>query len=144
MIAFIASYFNDLVVPYHPKRAFCCQTAGLLLVPRVFKSRTGGRGFRFKVSLLWNQVPVFGSHTPTLVLRLGLKVFVVIKHIVRSDSGDPESSLCYVVIGLGCWGIPNMHCVFIYHSGFSHQFYMIYNHLHIPTYKYLFLKCCKT
>uniref|UniRef100_A0A3Q3KA17 Reverse transcriptase domain-containing protein n=1 Tax=Monopterus albus TaxID=43700 RepID=A0A3Q3KA17_MONAL len=36
------SYLKDLVEPYHPNRALHSQSAGLLVVPRVHRSRMGG------------------------------------------------------------------------------------------------------
>jgi len=38
-------------VGYFPNRALCSQTAGLLVVPRVSKSRKGGIAFSYQLSL---------------------------------------------------------------------------------------------
>lgn len=46
-------------------RALCSQTAGLLLVFRVFKSRFRGRAFSFQASPLCNQLPVCNQETYT-------------------------------------------------------------------------------
>ncbi|MEY6417160.1 hypothetical protein WJF81_24955, partial [Salmonella enterica subsp. enterica serovar Corvallis] len=51
------SYIRDLIGPYVPNRALCSQTAGLLVVPRVSRSRMGGRSFSYQAPLLWNQLP---------------------------------------------------------------------------------------
>jgi len=39
----VPSYLKDLIVRYFPMEHLCSQTAGLLMVPRVSKSKTGGR-----------------------------------------------------------------------------------------------------
>jgi len=46
-----------LVVPYCPTRELRSLNAGLLLVPRVLKSRMGARAFSYQAPLLWNQLP---------------------------------------------------------------------------------------
>ncbi|XP_065326200.1 uncharacterized protein LOC135932628 [Pelmatolapia mariae] len=74
------SYLNDLVVPYHPIRALCSRSAGLLVVPRVFKSRMGGRAFSFQAPLLWNQLPVWIRETDTIsTFKIRLKTFLFVK-----------------------------------------------------------------
>uniref|UniRef100_A0A669EKP4 Reverse transcriptase domain-containing protein n=1 Tax=Oreochromis niloticus TaxID=8128 RepID=A0A669EKP4_ORENI len=74
------SYLNDLVVPYHPIRALRSCTAGLLVVPRVFKSRMGGRAFSFQAPLLWNQLPVWIRETDTIsTFKIRLKTFLFAK-----------------------------------------------------------------
>jgi len=57
------SYLKDLIFGYFPNRALFPQTGGLLVVPRVSKSRTGG----IAASIC------FGKQTPSLPLTLGLK-----------------------------------------------------------------------
>ncbi|TWW58968.1 hypothetical protein D4764_06G0004980 [Takifugu flavidus] len=53
------SYLEELVVtPYQPNRPLRSQNAGLLVVPRVSRSRMGGRAFSYQAPLLWNQLPV--------------------------------------------------------------------------------------
>lgn len=52
------SYLEELVIPYQPNRPLRSQNAGLLVVPRVFRSRLGGRAFSYQAPLLWNQLPV--------------------------------------------------------------------------------------
>lgn len=52
------SYLEELVIPYHPNRPLRSQNAGLLVVPRVSRSRMGGRAFSYQAPLLWNQLPV--------------------------------------------------------------------------------------
>ncbi|TWW62397.1 hypothetical protein D4764_04G0010440 [Takifugu flavidus] len=52
------SYLEELVIPYQPNRPLRSQNAGLLVVPRVSRSRMGGRAFSYQAPLLWNQLPV--------------------------------------------------------------------------------------
>ncbi|TWW59476.1 hypothetical protein D4764_06G0010060 [Takifugu flavidus] len=52
------SYLEELVILYQPNRPLRSQNAGLLVVPRVSRSRMGGRGFSYQAPLLWNQLPV--------------------------------------------------------------------------------------
>ena len=78
------SYLKELIVPYHPTRALRSQNAGLLVVPRVFKSTMGGKAFNYQAPLLWNHLPdsVRGADTLS-TLRVGLKPSFLIKLIVR-------------------------------------------------------------
>ena len=39
------SYLEQLIVPYRPSRTLRSQDAGLLVIPRISKSRMGGRAF---------------------------------------------------------------------------------------------------
>ncbi|TWW54028.1 hypothetical protein D4764_0190130 [Takifugu flavidus] len=52
------SYLEELVIPYQPNRPLRSQNAGLLVVPRVSRSRMGGRAFSYQAPLLWSQLPV--------------------------------------------------------------------------------------
>ncbi|TWW74291.1 hypothetical protein D4764_14G0002920 [Takifugu flavidus] len=52
------SYLEELVHLYQPNRPLRSQNAGLLVVPRVSRSRMGGRAFSYQAPLLWNQLPV--------------------------------------------------------------------------------------
>ncbi|TWW53113.1 R2 Retrovirus-related Pol polyprotein from type I retrotransposable element [Takifugu flavidus] len=52
------SYLEELVIPYQPSRPLRSQNAGLLVVPRVSRSRMGGRAFSYQPPLLWNLLPV--------------------------------------------------------------------------------------
>ena len=52
------SYLKELIVPYQPTRALCSQHSGLLVVPKVSKSRVGARAFSYQAPLLWNHLPV--------------------------------------------------------------------------------------
>ncbi|TWW59183.1 RNA-directed DNA polymerase from mobile element jockey [Takifugu flavidus] len=52
------SYLEELVIPYQPNRPLRSQNAGLLVVPRVSRSRMGGQAFSYQAPLLWNQLPV--------------------------------------------------------------------------------------
>ena len=69
------SYLKNLIVGYFPNRALRSQTAGLLVVPRVSKSRMGGRAFSYQGPLCGTSCQFgFRKQTPTLPLRLGLKL----------------------------------------------------------------------
>ncbi|TWW74481.1 Transposon TX1 uncharacterized 149 kDa protein ORF 2 [Takifugu flavidus] len=46
------SYLEELVIPYQPNRPLRSQNAGLLVVPRVSRSRMGGRAFSYQLSLV--------------------------------------------------------------------------------------------
>uniref|UniRef100_A0A3Q3R4Q7 Reverse transcriptase domain-containing protein n=1 Tax=Monopterus albus TaxID=43700 RepID=A0A3Q3R4Q7_MONAL len=71
------SYLKDLVEPYHPNRALRSQSAGLLVVPRVHRSRMGGRAFSYQAPLLWNQLPVSVREADTLsTFKIRLKTFL--------------------------------------------------------------------
>ena len=70
-------YINELIVPYYPTRELRSQNAGLLVVPTVFKSRTGGRAFSYQAPLLWNHLPdsVRGADTLSM-FKSRLKTFL--------------------------------------------------------------------
>ncbi|XP_072251171.1 uncharacterized protein [Leuresthes tenuis] len=71
------SYLKDLIVQYFPNRALRSQTAGLLVVPRVSKSRMGGRAFSYQAPLLWNKLPVNVREADTLsTFKIRLKTFL--------------------------------------------------------------------
>lgn len=44
-------------------------------------------------------------------------------------SGDPESFLSYVTIGVGCWGLLIMHWVFLLHSPFFTYYVFVYMYI---------------
>ena len=68
---------KDLIVRYFPNRALRSQTVGLLVVPRVSKSRMGGRAFSYQAPLLWNQLPVYGREADTLsIFKIRVKTFL--------------------------------------------------------------------
>uniref|UniRef100_A0A3Q3ILL8 Chemokine interleukin-8-like domain-containing protein n=1 Tax=Monopterus albus TaxID=43700 RepID=A0A3Q3ILL8_MONAL len=55
------------------------------------KKGMGGRAFSYQAPLLWNQLPVLVQRqTPSLPLRVDLRLSFLIKLIVRAGSGDPE------------------------------------------------------
>ena len=58
-------YLQDLIVPYIPKRTLRSQSAGLLVVPRIHKSRLGGRAFSYQAALLWNQLATWVREVDT-------------------------------------------------------------------------------
>ena len=60
------SYFKDALGPSHPNRALRSQNAGLLLVPKVYKSTVGGRPFSAQAPVLWNQLPVHVKEADTV------------------------------------------------------------------------------
>lgn len=74
------SYLKQLIVPHHPNRALLSQCAGLLMVPRVLESRTGGRPVLCGTSFPnpnwepWNQLPVWVREIDTLsTFKIGLE-----------------------------------------------------------------------
>ena len=71
------SYLKELIVPYVPARALRSQNAGLLVVPRICKSRMGGRAFNYQAPLLWNLLPdsVRGADTLS-TFKSRLKTFL--------------------------------------------------------------------
>ncbi|MEY6618797.1 hypothetical protein AB8Y00_15140, partial [Listeria monocytogenes] len=64
--------------------------------PSVFRPLFCGTSFQFG----------FRRQTLSLLSRLGLKLSFLLKHIVRAGPGDPESSLSYAAIDVGCRGFP--------------------------------------
>ncbi|XP_051811516.1 uncharacterized protein LOC110970601 [Acanthochromis polyacanthus] len=71
------SYLKDLIVPYYPSRTLRSQAAGLLVVPRISKSRMGGRAFSYQAPLLWNLLPVWVREADTLsIFKTRLKTFL--------------------------------------------------------------------
>uniref|UniRef100_A0A8D3CNL5 Reverse transcriptase domain-containing protein n=1 Tax=Scophthalmus maximus TaxID=52904 RepID=A0A8D3CNL5_SCOMX len=71
------SYLTELLVSYYPNRSLCSVNAGLLVVPRVCKSRMGGRAFSHQAPLLWNQLPVCVRDADTLsTFKVKLKTFL--------------------------------------------------------------------
>ncbi|KAK2872069.1 hypothetical protein Q8A73_024565, partial [Channa argus] len=77
------SYIEDLIAPYHPSRPLRSQNAGLRVVPRISKSRMGGRAFSYQAPLLWNQLPVQIREADTLsTFKSKLKTFLFNKLLV--------------------------------------------------------------
>ena len=73
-------YLQDLIARYAPNRALRSQSAGLLVVPRISKSRFGGRAFCYQAPLLWNQLPVWVQEADTTsIFKTKLKTFVFSK-----------------------------------------------------------------
>ena len=71
------SYLKELLVPYHPTRALRSQNAGLLEVPRISRSRMGGRAFNYQAPLLWNHLPASVREADTLsTFKNRLKTFL--------------------------------------------------------------------
>ena len=70
-------YLKELIVQYCPSRALRSQNSGLLVVPRISKSRMGARAFSYQAPLLWSQLPVCVRETDTLPLfKSRLKTFL--------------------------------------------------------------------
>ena len=71
------SYLRELIAPYCPVRELRSMNAGLLVVPRVLKSRMGARAFSYQAPFLWNQLPlsVRGADTVT-TFKSRLKTFL--------------------------------------------------------------------
>ena len=70
-------YLKELLVPYYPTRALRSQNTGLLVVPKVSKSRMGGRAFNYQAPLLWNHLPVSVREADTLsTFKSRLKTFL--------------------------------------------------------------------
>ena len=71
------SYLKELIVPYQPARALRSQNSGLLVIPRICKSRMGGRAFSYQAPLLWNNLPgsVRGADTLS-TFKSRLKTFL--------------------------------------------------------------------
>lgn len=71
------SYLKELIKPYNPTRALRSQNAGLLVVPRVSKSRTGARAFSYQAPFLWNQLPALVREADTVsTFKSRLKTFL--------------------------------------------------------------------
>ncbi len=62
------AYLTSLLSRYNPSRSLRSQNSGLLVVPRIAKSTTGGRAFSYLAPKLWNSLPdnVRGSDTLSL------------------------------------------------------------------------------
>ncbi|XP_013763333.1 uncharacterized protein LOC102206753 [Pundamilia nyererei] len=74
------SYLSELLKPHTPARTLRSEVSGLLVVPRVFKSRMGGRAFSFQAPLLWNQLPVWIQETDTIsTFKIRLQTFLFAK-----------------------------------------------------------------
>ncbi|TWW80158.1 26S proteasome regulatory subunit 6B [Takifugu flavidus] len=71
------SYLEELVILYQPNRPLRSQNAGLLVVPRVSRSRMGGRAFSYQAPLLWNQLPVQVWEADSIAtLKIRLKTYL--------------------------------------------------------------------
>ena len=71
------SYLRELIVPYCPSRPLRSLDGGFLVVPRVSKSKSGGRFFSYQAPLLWNQLPVLVWGADSLaIFKIRLKTFL--------------------------------------------------------------------
>ncbi|XP_051799606.1 uncharacterized protein LOC127532288 [Acanthochromis polyacanthus] len=95
------SYLKDLIVPYYPSRTLRSQTAGLLVAPRISKSRMGGRAFSYQL-LSCGTCSQFGfwRQTPSLFLRPGLKRSFLTNLIVGADWVTHRGSACVFIAQL--------------------------------------------
>ncbi|TWW58969.1 hypothetical protein D4764_06G0004990 [Takifugu flavidus] len=90
-------YLEELVTPYQPNRPLALSNAGLLVVPRVSRSRMGGRAFSYQAPLLWNQLPVqpaISRRSPYMSLVL-LKVNHGPVHEEITDQPTEENGIYY-------------------------------------------------
>ena len=62
------SYLQELLAPYLPNCTLRSQDAGLLVIPRVNKSNTGGRAFSCRAPKLWNALPSFVREAGTVTV----------------------------------------------------------------------------
>ena len=70
-------YLEELLVPYQPTRALRSQNSGLLVVPKVSKSRVGARAFSYQAPLLWNHLPLSVREADTIcTFKSRLKTFL--------------------------------------------------------------------
>ncbi|XP_042341350.1 uncharacterized protein LOC121942262, partial [Plectropomus leopardus] len=70
------SYLSQLIVPYQPSRSLRSENAGLLVVPKISKSRLGTRAFSYHAPLLWNHLPFSVREADTVSTFKGrLKTF---------------------------------------------------------------------
>jgi len=71
------SYLRELIVPYYPTRTLRSENAGLLVIPKVSKSRSGARAFSYQAPLLWNHLPVTVREADTVsTFKTRLKTFL--------------------------------------------------------------------
>ena len=70
-------YLEELIAPYQPTRALRSQNSGLLVVPKVSKSRVGARAFSYQAPLLWNHLPLSVREADTFcTFKSRLKTFL--------------------------------------------------------------------
>jgi hypothetical protein len=71
------SYITDFIVPYKPHRELRSANRSLLVVPRTSKS-WGYRSFAFAGPFLWNKLPDYIKHAPSLdTFKSKLKTFLM-------------------------------------------------------------------
>ena len=70
-------YLKELIVPYQPTRVLRSQNSGLLVIPKVSKSRVGTRAFSYQAPLLWNHLPLLVREADTIcTFKSRLKTFL--------------------------------------------------------------------
>ena len=89
-------YLKELIVPYQPTSTLRSQNSGLLVVPKVSKSRVGARAFSYQAPLLWNHLPLSVREADTIcTFKSRLKTFLY--EPVQACFGP---ALSYAAIGL--------------------------------------------
>lgn len=79
------SYIVDLIEPCQPTRTLRSVGAGLLVVPRISKSRFGAKAFCYQAPLLWNRLPVPVREADTVLsFKSKLKT-----HLFNTAHGSP-------------------------------------------------------
>ena len=69
-------------------RALRSQNSGLLVIPKVSKSRVGARAFSYQAPLLWNHLPLSVRGIDTIcTFKSRLKTFLNDKALVRTGPG---------------------------------------------------------
>ena len=88
------SYLRDDLVPYQPNRTLRSQNAGLLVVPRVYKSTVGARAFSYQAPVLWNQLPTNIKEADTVsTFKIRLKTFLFEKAYGQASHKQTESTV---------------------------------------------------
>ena len=59
-------YIKERIVPYHPFKTLRSKDAGLLVIPRISKSRMGGKAFSYQAPLMWNHLQLLVREADTL------------------------------------------------------------------------------
>ena len=70
-------YLTEIIAPYQPNRELRSANAGLLVVPRCFKSTVGARAFSHQAPSLWNNLPAVIREAETIsAFKSKLKTFL--------------------------------------------------------------------
>lgn len=111
---------------YTRQKAFY-QTKRLMVIT----NSAANNQYRCKEKWGWKKMQARGCLYRDFIRHILCRRSLLIKLIVRTDSGDPESSLNYAAIYLGYWGgLPVMHWTFLLHwSVFSLCVFIHYNYM---------------